>query len=262
MQRRTFLKSALTASVASAASAGTALAQPSGGREYYQLRKYHLSRGTGSAMTEKYFRDALIPTLNRMGMKTIGAFSVNYGPETPTYYLLIPSSDLFTLTNLDLLLAKDETFLKAAEPFWSSPGKDASPFVDAESSLLAAFDGWPHLTAPDTKQKRIFHLRTYVSSTYGDHVRKVEMFHHGEFKIFQESGCGQVFYGDLLIGRQLPSLTYMLTFPDLAALEKGWAGFLSHPEWKKLAADPRYAFEPIVTNIDSLILNPLPFSQV
>ncbi|MBW8749579.1 MAG: NIPSNAP family containing protein, partial [Acidobacteria bacterium] len=35
-----------------------------------------------------------------------------------------------------------------------------------------------------------------------------------------------------------------------------------HPEWKKLAADPRYAFEPIVTNIDSLILNPLPFSQV
>lgn len=261
MQRRQFLKSALTASAATVATSGAALAQPAASREYYQLRKYHLFRGPGVQKTEAYFRDALIPTLNRMGMKNIGAFSVNYGPETPTYYLLIPSSDLTTLANLDNVLAKDEAFVKQAEPFWKSPAGQPL-FLSCEYSLLSAFEGWPKITPPDTTKKRIFHLRTYVSPTHFDHVRKVEMFHHGEFKIFNEAGCGQVFYGDRIIGEPIPSLTYMLTFPDMAALEAGWQKFTSHPEWKKLSTDPYYAFEPTVTNIDSIVLNPLAMSQV
>ena len=36
----------------------------------------------------------------------------------------------------------------------------------------------------------------------------------------------------------------------------------SDPEWKKLSADPRYSFEAIVSNIDNLVLSPLPYSQI
>jgi hypothetical protein len=127
-------------------------------------------------------------------------------------------------------------------------------------------EGHPKLVVPATaakKEKRIYHLRTYVSPTNMDHVRKVEMFHHGEFAIFEKAGASGVFYADALIGPTLPSLTYMLSFPDMQALEAGWAKFSADPDWKKLSADPRFKLDPpTVSNIDSLVLRPLPCSQV
>jgi hypothetical protein len=140
--------------------------------------------------------------------------------------------------------------------------------VRVESSLLAAFEGWPRLTPPastasaTTKSKRIFQLRTYESPSYQDHVRKVEMFHKGEFEIFQRAGCHPVFFGDTLIGSRLPNLTYMLTFDNMQELEKSWAAFSADPEWKKLQSSPRYSYEAIVSNISNLILSPLAASQI
>ena len=84
---------------------------------------------------------------------------------------------------------------------------------------MLAFEGWPKLTVPPvtaTHGGRVFELRTYESPTDQDHRRKVEMFHSGEFDVFQEAGFWQVFYGDTLIGPRLPNLTYMLGYPSVA----------------------------------------------
>ena len=43
-------------------------------------------------------------------------------------------------------------------------------------------------------------------------MRKVEMFHSGEFEIFKNAGCNPVFFANALAGSRLPSLTYMLSF--------------------------------------------------
>jgi hypothetical protein len=223
-----------------------------------------LRSGPQTRLADQFFSTALIPALNRLGLSPIGAFRVEFGPQTPTIYLLIPGTNLETLVDVDLLLAKDSEFLKAAEPFWSAPAKEPA-FERIESTLLKSFEGWPTLTVPAAtaqKGKRIFQLRTYESPTLADHVRKVEMFHHGEFEFFRRSGCGQVFYGDALIGPNLPKLTYMLTFPDLEALNAGWDRFRADQDWKKLSSDPRYSYESIVSNIDSLVLSPAPYSQI
>jgi hypothetical protein len=236
-------------------------AQP---REYYELRQYHLRNGSQTALTEKYLADALIPALNRLGMSPVGAFNLKLGPETPTVYLLIPSSKLETLITAELQLGQDEAFLKAASPFWNAPANEPA-YSRIESSLLSAFPGHPKLTVPPvTAQhgKRVFQLRTYESPSNQDHVRKVEMFHHGEFEVFQRAGFWQVFYGDCLIGPRLPKLTYMLSFPDLAEMDAKWNAFSSDPEWKKLSGSPRYNFEPIVSNITNLILTPTSYSQI
>jgi hypothetical protein len=263
VQRRSFLKTALATSAVAIAPAATASAQtPSSAREYYQLRKYTLRSGPQAKLTDQFFSTALIPALNRLGLSPIGAFKVTFGPQTPTTYLLIPGTNLETVTNVDLLLAKDEEFLKLAQPFWSAPAKEP-PFERIESTLLKAFEGYPKVTPPTTKSpKRVFQLRTYESPTQDDHIRKVEMFHQGEFRIFERSGCGNVFFSDALIGPNMPKLTYMLTFPDLDALTTGWERFFADPEWKKISANPRYNFEPIVSNVDSLILAPAPYSQI
>lgn len=263
MQRRQFLAASLATSAAALAGQATAQA-PAAKREFYQLRRYFLESGPQVGLTEHYLNDALIPALARRSMGPIGAFRLDIGPETPAYYVLIPSSSVESLATVDLDLAGDADFLKAAAPFWSAPAT-ANAFVRVDSTLLAAFQGWPRVTPPPSAAshgKRIYQLRTYESPSFADHVRKVEMFHAGEFDIFKAAGFHNVFFGDTLVGPRMPNLTYMLSFPSLAELDTHWNAFRDNPDWKKLSADQRYAFEPIVSNITNLILSPLSSSQV
>jgi hypothetical protein len=262
LQRRHFLTTSLAAAAATIApSNAQAQAKP---REYYELRKYQMVSGTEGKLLQSYLADALIPALNRMGFSPIGAFNLDIGPQTPALYLLIPSTSLESLVTTELQLAKDDEFMKAAAPFWNAPAS-APAYVRIESSLLAAFEGWPRLVVPPvTAQhgKRVFQLRTYESPSSQDHVRKVEMFQHGEFEVFQRSGFWQVFYGDMLIGPRMPQLTYMLSFPEVAEMDAKWDAFRNDPQWKKLSSDPRYSYESIVNSISNLILTPASFSQI
>lgn len=268
MERRDFLTSSLAASALALAQTATAQspskAAPDGLREYYEIRKYSLRSGPQTKLTEGYLAEALIPTLNRFGIAPVGAFHLDIGPETPTFYLVLPCVKLETLVTAELRLAQDEQFVRAAEAFWNAPAT-APAFERVESSLLIAFEGWPKLVPPiATGQdgKRIVQLRTYESPSSGAHARKVEMFHHGEFEIFQNAGFHQVFYGDALVGSRLPSLTYMLSFSDMNELNAKWDLFRDAPAWKKLSSSPRYNYEDIVSNINNLILRPASYSQI
>jgi hypothetical protein len=268
MDRRKFVSASLAVSAVSIAGSAMGVGQTGASSpavEYYDLRRYQLANGPGTKLTDRYFSDALIPALNRLGIGPVGAFSLYFGPETPAYYLLMSSSKLETLVTADLLLARDPVFVKAGVPFWDAPA-GSPPYIHIESSLLRAFEGYPKLTpsaSAATKGTRIYQLRQYQSPTNADHVRKVEMFHEGEFAIFEKAGAHGVFYGDTLIGPRLPNLTYMLSFPDMASLESGWDKFGADPDWKKLSNDPKFNLDPpTVSNITSLVLRPLLCSQV
>jgi hypothetical protein len=233
-------------------------------REFYLLRRYQLKSGPQLKLTENYFAAALIPALGRMSLGPAGAFRLDIGSETPAYYLLIPGASVEMLAELDLRLARDAEFLAAAAPFWNATAA-APAFERVESWLLAAFEGWPKVTLPAaaaSKGKRMFQLRTYESPSNGEHVRKVEMFHSGEFEIFKAAGFHPVFFGDTLVGSRMPCLTYMLSFGDTAELEAKWDVFRNDPAWKKLSADPRFAFDPIVMNINNLLLSTMDCSQI
>jgi hypothetical protein len=264
MQRRQFLAATLAASAAAAARQAPAQVSAVGGREFYLLRRYHMVSGPQLKLTESYLAGALLPALARMALGPVGAFKLDFGPETPAYYLLIPGFSLEPLAELDLRLGLDEEFLAAAAPFWNATAA-APAFERVESWLLVAFQGWPQATPPAaaaSKGKRIFQLRSYESPSNGEHVRKVEMFHSGEFEIFKAAGFHPVFFGDTLVGSRMPSLTYMLSFADMAELEAKWDVFRNDPAWKKLSADPRFAFDPIVSNISNLLLSQLDCSQI
>jgi hypothetical protein len=265
LQRRHFLTSSLAAAaVAFTPSDSHAQAAASKAREYYELRKYQLRSGPQTKLLQTYVAEALIPALNRLGFTPIGAFNLDLGPETPALYLLIPSTTLESLVTAELQLPKDEEFMKAAAPFWNAPAT-APAFTRIESSLMIAFEGWPRLVVPPvTAQhgKRVFQLRTYESPSNQDHQRKVDMFHNGEFEIFQRAGFWQVFYGDTLIGPRLPQLTYMVSFPDISDIDVKWHAFSTDPQWKKLSALPKYSSEAIVSDISNLVLRPASFSQI
>jgi hypothetical protein len=260
MHRRSFLTSSLAASALGyAASAETRAA-----REYYELRRYDLQNGVQQKLTHAYVENVLIPGLNRLGMKPVGAFNLEIGVGTPALYVLIPSESLETLVQSELRLLDDADYGKAGEPFLKAPASQPA-YLRIESSLLIAFEGKPKLTVPPATAgngARVFQLRTYESPSNHDHHVKVEMFHSGEFEVFERAGFWPVFYGDALIGARLPQLSYMLSFPDLGQMDAKWKAFGSDSEWKKLTGSPKFNYEEIVSKITNLILKPAPYSQI
>jgi hypothetical protein len=265
MDRRQWVKNSV-AMAAAAASANSRLLQAQeaaagGAREYYLIRRYKLSSGPQSIAAGRYFQEALLPALGRLGLGPVGVMALTYGAETPTTFVLIPSTDLTKLAQLDLLLAQDAAFLKAAGAFWSVPAP-LPPFDRVNSSLSIAFEGFPRLMAP-AKEPHILQLRTYESPTYAAHVRKVEMFHKGEFEFFAQAGAKNVFFSDNLICSRGPSLTYMLAHKDLAEMDAHWKAFAAVPGWVKLSHDPHYATDPpTVSSVDNLVLTPAAYSQI
>jgi hypothetical protein len=262
VERRAFVKSALaTAGLASSVSYGQQQETKSAAQqEYYQLRTYTLRTGPQLALTQGYFERALIPALNRLHMSPVGAFKLDIGPETPTYYVLIPSTSAEALLTLDTTLGRDPEYVKAAAGFRDAPAT-APAYVRSERTLLSAFAGWPKLVAPKPG-KRIFQLRTYESPSQVTHSRKVQMFNEAEIGIFTRTGLNPVFFGDTLIGTRMPCLTYMLTFADIAELTQHWAAFGSDPAWRELSRRPGNTDPEIVSNISNLYLSPLSCSQI
>ena len=268
MERRKFLTSTLAASALTAAAPGGALEAAQSatgkGREFYQLRQYHFHNGPQKKLCDDFFRDALIPALARQGIGPVGVFDLAIGPDTPTMYVLMPGMSAEALATVETRLGQDSDYMKAGAAFLTAPAKEPA-FDRMESSFLQAFEKWPKLIVPAATAKngpRVFELRIYQGATDQDHRRKVEMMQSGEANIFEKYGFEQVFYSETLVGSRLPSLTYMLCFDSLATREKQWAAFRASDDWKSYSTQPKYAFEPIVSNVTNLILTPTAYSQV
>lgn len=265
MKRREFLKTSLVASAA--ATASTALAQTAGtpsesGREFYELRLYHLRKGPMLKRFDDFYKDVAVPAWNRAGVSAVGVFDVMIGPDQPTKYVLLPFKSWDAMNAAREKFESDGAVLKS--DFANLPPTDPG-YIRKQSSVLLAFKSVPKLEIPaqaKEKKSRIFELRTYEAHSRKANQKKVEMFDVGETDIFRRTGLQPVFFGEGLVGPNLPNLTYMLVFDDMAARDKNWGTFVNHPDWKKLSSTPGYTDPEILTNITSVFLRPTGYSQV
>lgn len=266
MKRRQFLTSAAATTGLAAAlpSLFTHAAEPRTGtpRQFYELRRYHLRRGPMQKRFDDYLREAALPALNRLGVGRVGVFDVAIGADNPTKYVLQ------TYESLDIFLAAHQELgadpAVQQSPFGAAPPNDP-PYIRAESSFMAAFDGLPRLEVPPqtaARKSRLFELRIYESHSKRANRKKIEMFNIGEIDLFRRTGLTPVFFGETLVGTRLPNLTYLLVFDDMASRDKNWATFAADPEWKKLSTTPGYTDAEIVSNISNLFLRPTAYSQL
>ncbi len=251
---------------AAAELSGAALAQQTAPQtaksQYFILRYYYMRTGAQVDRTSQYLSGVYLPAARRAGAKVNGFFSPVIGDRSP-YTLSIsvyPSASAIEAANLHL--AEDRDFQQG----WDAYNVIGDPaYLRMETVLLRAFDGIPELTAPPTDSKRAartFELRTYESMNEKASRRKIKMFEDGEAAIFRRLGMSPVFFGETIFGRNLPSLTYMLAFDDLAARERLWQVFGSDAEWRKLRTQPGFSDAEIVSNISNEILRPLAFSDL
>ncbi len=264
MKRREFLTGAIgTAAslpiIASMSSSAAAAKGEDGRQEYFELRKYRLHVGTKKNLLGDFLRKVGIPAMNRIGIGPVGIFNAMYGPNSPTLYVLLVHKSLDTVMSSASLLMADKEYRKAGADFINTPLSEPT-YVRMESSLMVAFKDMPKLEVPE-KGRRIFELRTYESHSIKAARKKIEMFNEGgEIAIFKKTGLQPVFFGETLIGPQMPNLTYMLAFKNMADRDKKWGIFSGDPGWKKLRADT--AYKDTVSNITDIILRPVPYSQI
>lgn len=273
MQRRTFLNTTLAAGgIAALPSFSTSADDTKGAsvQQLIELRTYLLRDGKKEAFNQ-YAKNALIPTLNRLGIKSVGAYHELPAPPAadgkqpeatvvPAAFVLIPYATAAQMTSVQAGMAMDVEYQKAAAEYLSVPAAD--PIFDRiESSLFLAFETMPKLEAPVGKPT-LFNLRIYESHNEAAAKKKIEMFNKGEIAIFRRVGLTPVFFGEALVGTRLPNLTYLLAFQNDDKRQQAWNTFRADPEWKALKAIPEYEDKMIVSKITNKLLAPAEYSQI
>ncbi len=266
MKRRQFLKTSIAASTVAGLgavplSAAAAVPKPTGNREYYELRVYRLKPGAKRDLLDSYLEKALIPAMNRLGSKSVGVF-YEKDKEVTALYVLMPFASIAEYQTAATRVAADPDYQKEGAQYLQVP-KDNPAFDRIDSWLLLAFAGMPRLELPaysKARQPRLFELRTYESYSEAKAAKKIEMFNSGEIDVMHEVGLAPIFYGQALIGPNLPHLTYMTSGPDEASHKQHWDAFGKHPTWVKLKNDPQYA--DTVSKTTKWILVPTAYSQI
>src|SRR5690242_3168827 len=135
MDRRKFVgASMLTAASLTTQSAFSANNQ-NAKKEIYEWREYDIKWGGSQAALHTYLEKALIPALNKQGVKTVGAFRELSKSEPPKIYLLIPYPSLEQYLVIRENVKKDAGFIENSQDYDKiTPDKPA--YTRVNTSLL------------------------------------------------------------------------------------------------------------------------------
>jgi hypothetical protein len=219
-------------------------------RFVYQILRFEVSSQEQQALFLNRITIA-IPELNGLGVEPVGVFTATQNSLSQVIVVL-PRSEEGSLTS-----ASADAWLLADEPLGAEP-----LYHTYSSSLYRAFDGFPDIHKPTQNANRVFQLRTYESPGVTEHEKKVEMFQSSEIAIFERVGLNPVFFAQAIADTDMPNLTYMLAFDDLASLKTAWQTFVADEEWQQLSALPEYADELLIRNISNSLLHPCACSQL
>jgi NIPSNAP protein len=259
MNRRQFLAAATGGSIAMTSSLAAADGKPS----IIELCLLQM-RNTQDLMAQRtndFLASGYLPALRRAGARHTGAFTNIIGEGNPRTLLVTEFPDIGAWEASSAKLRTDKELTKASDSYYAGP----LPYVRKEIQLFRSFSTVPALEVPPSRtenRSHVFELRTYESNHQRSLARKIRMFDEGEIALFRKLGMIVVFFGEAIAGPNLPQLTYMLAYDDLAARDKAWSAFVSSPEWDKMKNQPGVSDGEIVSNISNAILRPLPFSSI
>ena len=270
--RRAFLTSTLAASAATTVGTACVRDAAAAGREYYEVRAYRPLPGAASSRVDGYFEKALLPALDRRGIRSVGVFTeldVNKAdqtsvakPDTPIW-MVIPHATLDSFVTVSAELNSDPAVRKAGAEYLEAP-KVAPAYDRIDSWLLRAFKSHPAMTVPEFSKRRVptrvFEMRDYESHSELKALAKMAMFDEGEAEIMRSLGMSPVFFGQALAGPSLPHLRYITGGPDLATHLNAWKKFGPDPRWIKMKDLPQYADS--TSKNTARFLAPRPYSSI
>jgi hypothetical protein len=217
------------------ASAGTAV--PAGeNRRVFTLEQYYLKNGSQVQRIHDLVSKAALPALARVHSGPKIVLEALVTPHQPQIAVILGFGSIEELWGVREKIAADPELGKAYES-WETHAEQ--PYEHFSTALLEATDYMPELVndAEPRKSPRIFELRTYHSPTWRQLRALHERFAGPEIRIFHRVGVHPILYTSTVIGNNMPNLTYLTPFDDLAAREKAWNAFSADPEWIRVRKD-------------------------
>jgi hypothetical protein len=246
----------------------TAMQSFAAGKDFYQIRIYHLKNAEQEQVVENYLEKAYLPALHRAGISKAGVFKnikANKADKKDDLliYVFVPYKSVNDLSKIEGKLMKDKVYSQDGSAYLDAP-YNKTPYDRIETILISAFEMAPHftlsgVTAP--KAERVYELRSYEGPTEKLFQSKVKMFNTGdEIGLFKRLGFNAVFYGSVVAGSRMPNLMYMTTFANRADREKHWDAFSNDSQWKTLSAVEEY--KNTVSNSTITFLYPTNYSDI
>ena len=199
---------------------------------FYALQNYRLKQGTQLPRLHDHFGKALLPKLNSFWSGPKIFLEALVAPHMPQLMVMYGFNSLDELWGVHGKAMADPDLAKASEALESGtePG-----FETLDTTLLEAAPYSPEIVpAAASAKARIFELRTYHSPTWRQLAALNDRFAGPEIKIFHRTGIHPILYSSTLIGQNLPNLTYLIPFDNLAHRETAWSAFAADPEWVKV----------------------------
>jgi hypothetical protein len=236
-------------------------ASPRSTTRYYLLENYYLRHSTQVARIHDFLRDGLLPSASRIQDGAKIFLEAVVAAHMPQVAVILAFRSLEEIAALRGKLREDASFQKAFQAWENGP---EPPYEHFSQTLLKATDYSPEIAAPARRADtaRIFELRVYHSPTWKQLAALHQRFAGPEIKIFDRVGVHPLFYSETAIGTNMPNLTYLIPFENLAAREKAWDAFGADPEWLKVRAQSVEAHGQIASVIQMTLFKSAPYSPV
>ncbi len=228
---------------------------------FYVFERFYMRQGTQPARFHEHVSKTTLPALNKVHAGPKIFLDALVAPHMPQVALFIGYQSFDEMWKVHAAVRQDKEWVKAFEEWESGP---EPPFEQQENALLEAADYSPEMVAPAEPRKtsRIFELRIYHSPTWRQLMALHERFSTQEIKIFHRVGIHPILYGTSIFGTNIPNLTYLTPFENLAAREKAWEAFGADPEWAKVRKESVEKHGQIVQAIQMAFYRATAYSPV
>ena len=179
--------------------------------------------------------------------------------HVPQFVCVLGLESLDELTSLRARLREHAGYQKAFAAWENGP---EPPYEHLSHTLLKATDYSPEIVAGAKGKPRLFELRVYHSPTWKQLAALHERFAGPEIRIFHRCGIHPLLYSETAIGANMPNLTYLIPFENLAARERAWDAFQADEEWIKVRKQSIDAHGQISSIIQVMLLRPAAYSPI
>src|SRR5712692_9056202 len=198
---------------------------------FYALEQFKLKNGTQAPQLNEFFSQALLPALGKIHTGPKLYLEALVAPHVPQLAAIYGFSSLDEMWSIHSKLVADPALGKKMEALENGP---EPAFEAMDITLLEAAAYSPEIKPEAAASPRIFELRCYHSPTWRQLGALHDRFRGPEIEIFHRVGIHPILYSSTIAGQNIPNLTYLIPFADLAAREKAWAAFNADAEWQKV----------------------------
>jgi hypothetical protein len=262
MNRRLFIETMGGAGIM-AAGANTAAnaAKNESKTNFYLMENYYLRHSTQLPRINEFMSQGMLPASSKFHSGPKIFLEALVAAHLPQFVVIYGLESLDELSSMRAKLRQDSTFQKALAAWENGP---EPPYEHFSHTLLKATDYSTDISTAPVKAgpPRIFELRVYHSPTWKQLTALHQRFAGPEIKIFHRVGVHPILYTETVIGANMPNLTYLTPFENLAAREKAWDAFGADPEWIKVRKESIDAHGQISSVIQITLLKATAYSPV